>query len=106
MPGLTCLGRRQIERLCQRWLVAPEFEADILMTSNHRRASKTAELLHPVLGARWELAEAVGERDPGPDMDGQLDTTTGPRSETATGYPDGESIDAFFARVEADWTPP
>ncbi len=106
--GLSPLGRQQAERLRDRWAKHPEFEADVLISSQFRRALETAEIIAPALGGLpIELVDGFGEHDPGDDCDGitfeefverygQRDWESDPYS---TGFPGGETLAAFHLRI-------
>jgi len=69
--GLTELGRRQAERLRDRWSQSIEFPVDVLVSSHFPRAIQTAEIIAPALGnLSIHIEPGVGEHDPGPICDG------------------------------------
>jgi probable phosphoglycerate mutase len=69
--GLSELGRLQALRLRERLETTGELAADVLISSNFRRAIETAEILAPALaGTSVAIDEGFGEHDPGPDIDG------------------------------------
>ncbi|MCU1393138.1 MAG: hypothetical protein JWM34_1566 [Ilumatobacteraceae bacterium] len=106
--GLSPLGRQQSERLRVRWQEAPEFTADVLISSHFQRAQETAEIIAPALGGLpLQIVEGFGEHDPGEECDGMLfqefvdrygerDWETDPYS---IGFPGGETLAAFHLRV-------
>ncbi|MEI7548800.1 MAG: histidine phosphatase family protein [Actinomycetota bacterium] len=109
--GLSPLGRVQAERLRDRWLAAPEFRADVLLSSQFPRAVETAELLAAALGDLPVVRDdGFGEHDPGPQCDGlsfqefvdRHPDTSGSWDAgdpfTAT-FPGGETVAAFQYRV-------
>jgi probable phosphoglycerate mutase len=106
--GLSDLGRRQAERLRDRWLEHPEIAADAVYSSAYPRARETAEIVLPALGHDSFIVDAAfGEHDPGPLCDGLTydefekrfgdpDWENDPHGET---FPGGESIAAFQLRI-------
>ena len=69
--GLSAFGRRQAERLHERWLNQPEFVPDFVYSSAYPRARETAEIVLPAFTGRDILVDPdLGEHDPGPDCDG------------------------------------
>jgi probable phosphoglycerate mutase len=106
--GLSALGRAQVERLRERWIANPEFEATALIASNFLRAAETAEIVAPALGDLLiEVVDALGEHDPGEDCDGlsydefierfgELDWELDPFQ---IGFPGGETLADFHHRV-------
>jgi len=107
--GLSPLGREQVERLRDRWIERPEFEADVLISSNFARARETAEILAPAFGELpIEVIDGFGEHDPGEECDGldfeDLDARFGPidwegGDPYAIGFPGGETVADFDFRV-------
>jgi 2,3-bisphosphoglycerate-dependent phosphoglycerate mutase len=106
--GLSPLGRRQAERLRDRWLANPEFDADVLIASHFPRAQETAAILSPALGdLSIEVVDMFGEHDPGEECDGITFTDFVERygerdweSDPYTiGFPGGETLAAFHVRV-------
>jgi probable phosphoglycerate mutase len=109
--GLSDLGRQQAERLRDRWLSNPEFEADVLVASQYPRAFETAQIIAPALGdPDIERESGFGEHDPGPECDGLTyrqftdhypDAAEGWDSHDpfATTFPGGETVAAFQFRV-------
>lgn len=106
--GLSPLGQVQSQRLRDRWLAAPEFTADVLISSQFARARETAEIIAPALGGlAVEVVDGFGEHDPGEDCDGitfdefvarygNRDWESDPFS---IGFPGGETLAAFHLRV-------
>lgn len=69
--GLTDFGRRQAERLRDRWSQHIGFNVDVLVSSHFPRAMQTAEIIQPALHNLPILIEpGIGEHDPGPICDG------------------------------------
>lgn len=109
--GLSDLGRRQAERLRDRWASAPEFAPDVLVSSTYPRAVQTAEIVAGAFpGLAVEQRVDFGEHDPGPDCDGmgydefvERFGVGGWRTDDpyATVYPGGETVAAFQYRVGA-----
>ena len=109
--GLSPLGRRQAERLRDRWLANPEFQADVLIASQYPRAFETAQIIAAALGdLPIGRDDGFGEHDPGPECDGLLytqfaerysDASNGWNSHDpfATTFPGGETIASFQFRV-------
>jgi len=107
--GLSELGRQQVGRLRDRWIEHPEFEADVLISSNFARARETAEILAPSLGGLpVDVIPGFGEHDPGEECDGldfeELDARFGPIDWSggdpyAIGFPGGETVADFDFRV-------
>ena len=111
--GLSDLGRRQAERLAQRWAQTSEIAADVLVSSDFPRAIETAEFVRAGLGevlARqpFERVAGFGEHDPGPEIDGMSfasyverfgtpDWSGDPHVEV---FPGGETTAQFHRRVE------
>jgi probable phosphoglycerate mutase len=108
--GLSDLGRRQAERLRRRLAETEEFDADVLVASNFARAIETAEIIRPAFGeTEIEIDAAVGEHDPGPELDGMSfvdyvdrfgtpDWAGDPHVEM---FPGGETTAEFHLRVGA-----
>ncbi len=104
--GLSDLGRRQALALRARWEDHP-LVADVLYTSNFRRAQETAELITPALSGVPVVEDAdLGEHDPGPDCDGltfgEFTARFGERDwedPYAESFPGGETLAAFHYRV-------
>ncbi|MEZ5258691.1 MAG: histidine phosphatase family protein [Ilumatobacteraceae bacterium] len=106
--GLSDLGRRQAERLRDRWIEHPELEPTAVYSSAYPRARETAAIVLPAFGPGTELLTEAGfgEHDPGPTWDGRTyDEFTeahgmldweNPWAET---LPGGETIAAFHFRV-------
>lgn len=106
--GLSPLGRMQAERLRDRWAKHPEFETDVLISSQFPRARETAEIIAPGLGSPpIEIDDAFGEHDPGEDCDGitfdEFTSRYGERDWEADpfsiGFPGGETLAAFHLRI-------
>lgn len=109
--GLSELGRRQAERLRDRWAAHAEFEPDVLLASQYPRALETMEIVAPALGdLPIGRDDGFGEHDPGPDCDGLsysafVDTYPDLRERWddhdpfATTFPGGETVAAFQFRV-------
>ena len=69
--GLSEFGRRQAERLRDRWASHSEFVADAVYSSAYPRARETGEIVLPSLpGHALSVDPDFGEHDPGPDCDG------------------------------------
>lgn len=108
--GLSDLGRRQVERLAARLVATGELHADVLYSSDFRRAVETAELLAPALGHLSVTVESgFGEHDPGPECDGLTfdefverygvpDWESDPHG---VSFPGGETVAEFQHRVGA-----
>jgi 2,3-bisphosphoglycerate-dependent phosphoglycerate mutase len=107
--GLSDLGRRQARRLHDRLASTDELVADVLISSNFRRAIETAEAIAPALGdVAIGIEPGFGEHDPGPEIDGMTfdgyverfgtPDWTDPHLDV---FPGGETIAAFHARVGA-----
>ena len=106
--GLSPFGRLQTERLRDRWLGNPEFDADILIASQFPRAAETAAIIAPALGGlAVEIVDSFGEHDPGEQCDGmtfadfvarygERDWESDPY---AVGFPGGETLAAFHLRI-------
>jgi probable phosphoglycerate mutase len=107
--GLSELGRRQADRLRERFASTGEVAADVLISSNFSRAIETAQAIAPAFGdPEIDIDAGFGEHDPGPDIDGMTFAAyverfgtpdwTDPHAEV---FPGGETIAAFHARVGA-----
>ncbi|MBU3718850.1 MAG: histidine phosphatase family protein [Actinobacteria bacterium] len=106
--GLSAFGRRQAERLHERWLNQPEFVPDFVYSSAYPRARETAEIVLPAFAGRDVLVDPdLGEHDPGPDCDGLTyvefeqkfgnpDWENDPYGIT---FPGGETIAQFQLRI-------
>lgn len=106
--GLSEFGRRQAERLHERWLNQPEFVPDFVYSSAYPRARETAEIVLPAFAGRDVLVDPdLGEHDPGPDCDGLTyvefeqkfgnpDWENDPYGIT---FPGGETIAQFQLRI-------
>ena len=106
--GLSAFGRRQAERLHERWLNQPEFVPDFVYSSAYPRARETAEIVLPAFTGRDILVDPdLGEHDPGPDCDGLTyvefeqkfgnpDWENDPYGIT---FPGGETIAQFQLRI-------
>ena len=106
--GLSAFGRRQAERLHERWLNQPEFVPDFVYSSAYPRARETAEIVLPAFTGRDVLVDPdLGEHDPGPDCDGLTyvefeqkfgnpDWENDPYGIT---FPGGETIAQFQLRI-------
>lgn len=107
--GLSPLGREQAERLRDRLRSTGEIGADVLISSNFRRAIETAEVLAAVFdGVELEIDPGFGEHDPGPDIDGMTFAAYVERFGTPDWndphvevFPGGETITEFHLRVDA-----
>jgi 2,3-bisphosphoglycerate-dependent phosphoglycerate mutase len=107
--GLSPLGAEQAERLRERLRSTGEVDADILISSNFRRAIETAEALVTVFdGVDIEIDPGFGEHDPGPDIDGMTFAAYVERFGTPDWndphvevFPGGETIAQFHRRVGA-----
>jgi probable phosphoglycerate mutase len=106
--GLTDLGVRQARALRDRWASAPDFTADVLISSHFPRAIETGDIVALALGGLPVLVDpAVGEHDPGPMVDGMpFDEYVrrwgaGPDWEDPyqTVFEGGETMSAFHHRV-------
>jgi probable phosphoglycerate mutase len=107
--GLSELGRRQADRLRERLATTQELTADVLISSNFRRALETAEAIAPAIGhPAIEVDPGFGEHDPGPEIDGMtfefyverfgMPDWTDPDVDV---FPGGETVAAFHRRVGA-----
>lgn len=107
--GLSDLGRLQVDRLRERLATTRELTADILISSNFKRAFETAEAIAPAFGnPSIEIDPGFGEHDPGPEIDGMTFESyverfgtpdwTDPDVEV---FPGGETVAAFHRRVGA-----
>ena len=106
--GLSEFGRRQAERLHERWLNQPEFVPDFVYSSAYPRARETAEIVLPAFTGRDVFVDPdLGEHDPGPDCDGLTyiefeqkfgnpDWENDPYGIT---FPGGETIAQFQLRI-------
>lgn len=106
--GLSAFGRRQSERLHERWLNQPEFVPDFVYSSAYPRARETAEIVLPAFTGRDVFVDPdLGEHDPGPDCDGLTyvefeqkfgnpDWENDPYGIT---FPGGETIAQFQLRI-------
>ena len=108
--GLSDLGRRQAERLRDRWERHPESSFDAVYSSAYPRARETAEIVLPALGgAELVIDPDLGEHDPGPDCDGltyvEFENRFGNPDWEADPYgvtfPGGETIAEFQLRIGA-----
>jgi probable phosphoglycerate mutase len=111
--GLSALGRLQAERLRDRWTERPEFEADVLISSNFARAIETAEIISGAFSGdarHFTHHPGFGEHDPGPDCDGMSFAAFTERypdavdwfeagDPFASAFPGGETVAAFQFRV-------
>ena len=106
--GLSALGRLQSERLRDRWLANPEFDADVLIASQFPRAGETAAIVAPALGGLpVEIVEGFGEHDPGEECDGLSFTDFVERygerdwenDPYTIGFPGGETLAGFHLRI-------
>lgn len=106
--GLSEFGRRQAERLRERWSTHSEFIADAVYASAYPRARETGEIVLPSLpGHELRIDPDFGEHDPGPDCDGltyeEFDRRFGnPDWENdpyGVTFPGGETIAEFQLRV-------
>lgn len=105
--GLSELGRRQAAALAERWSKHVEVRADLLVTSDYRRAIETADALSPVLGLPIVQMAAFGEHDPGPEVEGLTYAEFTQRYPNfqwdddpyLAGFPGGETVAAFRFRV-------
>lgn len=89
-------------------MTTPEFAADVVISSQFKRALETAEIVAPALDDRpIEVLDGFGEHDPGETCDGitfdefvdrygQRDWESDPFS---VGFPGGETLAAFHLRV-------
>jgi 2,3-bisphosphoglycerate-dependent phosphoglycerate mutase len=110
--GLSDLGRRQAERLRERFSRGDDIEPDVLLSSDFQRAIETAEIIRPAFGPalaerEFEQLAGLGEHDPGPDIDGMTfaayverfgtpDWSGDPNVEI---FPGGETTFEFHRRV-------
>lgn len=106
--GLSDLGRRQAEKLRDRWSETREFRPDIVVSSAYPRAHETAEILLPAFGhSALTVVPEFGEHDPGPECDGLTydeftqrfgdpDWENDPYGVT---FPGGETIADFQIRI-------
>lgn len=106
--GLSELGRRQAEKLRDRWTTHLEFPVDVVYSSAYPRARETAEIVLPALGTTsLEIDPELGEHDPGPECDGltyvQFEEKFGNPDWEADPYgvtfPGGETIAEFQLRI-------
>ena len=107
--GLSELGVRQADRLAARLAETGEIAADRLLSSHYQRAIETAEALSPALGLPVEIDAALGEHDPGPELDGMgfadyverygtPDWNGDPHTQL---FPGGETTAEFHLRIGA-----
>jgi len=106
--GLSDLGRRQAERLRDRWADHLDFTPDAIYSSAYPRAIETARIVLPAFGHDdLSIDEALGEHDPGPACDGlsyerfeqehgDPDWENDPYGIT---FPGGETIAEFQLRI-------
>lgn len=110
--GLSDLGRRQAERLRERFAGGDDVEPDVLLSSDFPRAIETAEIIRPSFGQpllEREIPQlaGLGEHDPGPEIDGMTfaayvdrfgtpDWSGDPNVEI---FPGGETTFEFHQRV-------
>lgn len=106
--GLSNLGRLQAQHLRDRWVTAPEFTADLVISSAYPRAKETAEIVSAAfVGRGTEVISEFGEHDPGPQCDGlrydeftklfgDPDWENDPYGVT---FPGGETIAEFQIRI-------
>ncbi len=107
--GLSDLGRQQADRLRERLARTGELTADVLISSNFKRALETAETIAPALGGPTiEIDPGFGEHDPGPEIDGMTFESYverfGPPDWSDSDvevFPGGETVGTFHHRVGA-----
>ncbi len=106
--GLSALGRQQTMRLRDRWMKSPEFEPDLIISSQFPRARETAEVIAEAFpGVPTGVDDGFGEHDPGPDCDGMTMAAFVERYGTSSWeddpfgvtFPGGETIADFHYRV-------
>ena len=106
--GLSELGRRQSERLRDRFTETDELgDATHLYSSAYPRAIETAAIVAPALGLETIIDEGFGEHNPGPECDGMpfvdfIEQYGMPDWETdrhAVTFPGGETVAEFHHRV-------
>lgn len=105
--GLSDLGRRQAERLRDRWAGHVDFSPDAVYSSAYPRAIETARIVLPAFGHDELLIdESLGEQDPGPACDGlsysQFEETHGDpdwENDPDVTFPGGETIAEFQLRI-------
>lgn len=108
--GLSDLGRRQSERLAQRFDQRLHHPVDVLLSSEFARAAETAAIIQNALGVdRVERWAEFGEHDPGPELDGitfdeyvdRFGTPDWNGDPHADIFPGGETTAEFHARVRS-----
>jgi probable phosphoglycerate mutase len=106
--GLSPFGREQAAALRDRLATTSEVTADALYASAYPRATETAEIIAPALGALdVTVDEGFGEHDPGPECDGMmfdtfLESYGFPDWENdphGVSFPGGETVAGFHHRV-------
>lgn len=103
--ALSPLGRQQVQWLSTRW-VTEKTSFDLIISSPLSRASETAKIISPTLGASIEYDPDWMERDFGPYSGCVLDELTPDLSQNVSMDPsspsgnDGESQMDFFRRAE------
>ena len=106
--GLSPFGCEQAAALRDRLATTSEITADALYASAYPRATETAEIIAPALGALdVKVDEGFGEHDPGPECDGMtfdafLERHGFPDWENdphGVSFPVGETVAGFHHRV-------
>ena len=106
--GLSPLGIQQAQRLRDRWIEAPEFTPDLVVSSQYPRAHHTAQIIAEAFGSpEVVIDEGFGEHDPGPDCDGMTFADFIDRYGTGAwisdpfgvSFPGGETLAEFQFRV-------
>lgn len=105
--GLSTLGHEQAERLRSRLQSTGEISADVMISSNFRRAIETAEAVVQAFGGLdIQVDPGFGEHDPGPDIDGMSFVAYVERFGTPDWhdphvevFPGGETVGQFQLRV-------
>jgi len=106
--GLSPLGVLQAEALRDRWVGAPEFTPDLILSSQFPRARQTAEIVAQAFGSpEIVVDEGFGEHDPGEECDGMTMADfvdrwgTGSWEEDPFGvtFPGGETLAGFHFRI-------
>ena len=106
--GLSPLGVRQAEALRDRWIGAPDFTPDLIISSHFPRARQTAEIVAQAFGSpEIVIDEGFGEHDPGEECDGMTmadfvdrwGTTSWEEDPFGVTFPGGETIAEFHFRI-------
>lgn len=108
--GLSDLGRQQAAALRDRWLAAPEFQPDLIVSSHFPRARETAAFIAQAFeDMPVTIDEGFGEHDPGAECDGmsmaefveRYGVESWEMDPFGVTFPGGETIAAFHYRVGA-----